>query len=452
MINGPSGFTVNVVDSTGQVLTNPIINGNLPFINGAIVGTLTISSNQLTITPPAGTSKGLIISQSLSGTASLAPTFTYPANSVIINSDNTATQPNQWLTGFDVEHSFGGTRVNNGRDAIHAELYLTAPTSATNSYRYYAGINSLAKINSDDNGTIGTPAGNIYGIGTTVQVAGAVKYWQGVFGYEADIACLAGSGVRTKAGIGVVCFSSDAVSGSYIDTAYIASNNAGAVGWTFGLQFTDAYGAFPIKSTGTLWKSENGSVTTGINFNTMAIAGNVLQWAAGSYYLAGTGDFALRSGTFTTGANTAILIDRWGGDSTYNALSLNGTVANGAMDGLVAGNGGGDPALYLMSIGNIIIRPNGVTTSPYTITSTTFDFTGTSTFLSATAIPAGGTTGSGIKFSSTANYGVFFGSGAPTLSAAKGSLYLRSDGSTTTSRAYINTNGSTTWTALTTVA
>jgi hypothetical protein len=31
-------------------------------------------------------------------------------------------------------------------------------------------------------------------------------------------------------------------------------------------------------------------------------------------------------------------------------------------------------------------------------------------------------------------------------------LYLRSDGSGTTDRAYINTNGSTTWTALTTVA
>lgn len=69
-----------------------------------------------------------------------------------------------------------------------------------------------------------------------------------------------------------------------------------------------------------------------------------------------------------------------------------------------------------------------------------------------TAIPAGGTAGLGYKVSSTANFGVFFGSGAPTLSAAKGSLYLRSDGSTTNDRAYINTDGGTTWTALTTAA
>lgn len=72
--------------------------------------------------------------------------------------------------------------------------------------------------------------------------------------------------------------------------------------------------------------------------------------------------------------------------------------------------------------------------------------------LSGTAIPAGGTAGAGFRFSSTANFGVFFGSGAPTLAAAQGSLYLRSDGSSTSTRAYINTDGSTTWTNITTAA
>jgi hypothetical protein len=71
---------------------------------------------------------------------------------------------------------------------------------------------------------------------------------------------------------------------------------------------------------------------------------------------------------------------------------------------------------------------------------------------SSTGIPPGGANSFGYKFTSTANYGVFFGSGAPTLSAAKGSLYLRSDGTTTNNRAYINTDGGTTWTALTTAA
>lgn len=52
----------------------------------------------------------------------------------------------------------------------------------------------------------------------------------------------------------------------------------------------------------------------------------------------------------------------------------------------------------------------------------------------------------------TTSPGIYSGTGAPTISAAKGSLYLRTDGSTINDRAYINTNGSTTWTAITTVA
>lgn len=58
----------------------------------------------------------------------------------------------------------------------------------------------------------------------------------------------------------------------------------------------------------------------------------------------------------------------------------------------------------------------------------------------ASAIPVGGTAGLGYSFSSATNFGTFFGSGAPTLSAAQGSIYLRSDGSP-----YYNTDGSTGW-------
>ena len=68
------------------------------------------------------------------------------------------------------------------------------------------------------------------------------------------------------------------------------------------------------------------------------------------------------------------------------------------------------------------------------------------------AIPAGGVAGQGITLSATTNFGIYFGSGVPTLSAAQGSLYMRSDGSSTSTRMYVNTNGSTTWTAVTTAA
>ncbi len=70
----------------------------------------------------------------------------------------------------------------------------------------------------------------------------------------------------------------------------------------------------------------------------------------------------------------------------------------------------------------------------------------------AVATPAAGSTSARLLFGTTAGFGIYYGSSAPTVSAAKGSLYLRSDGTTTNDRAYIATDSSGAWTALTTAA
>lgn len=82
----------------------------------------------------------------------------------------------------------------------------------------------------------------------------------------------------------------------------------------------------------------------------------------------------------------------------------------------------------------------------------TISTTGQLSVQTSTAPPAAGASTSGIKFSSTANLGLFWGSGAPTFSAAQGSLYLRTDGSSSSTRAYMNSTGSTTWVAVTTAS
>ena len=76
--------------------------------------------------------------------------------------------------------------------------------------------------------------------------------------------------------------------------------------------------------------------------------------------------------------------------------------------------------------------------------------TGNITADSATAPAAGGM--AAFLASSTAGLGIYVGSGAPTISAAQGSIYLRTDGSSTSTRLYVNTNGSTGWTNVTTAA
>ncbi len=78
------------------------------------------------------------------------------------------------------------------------------------------------------------------------------------------------------------------------------------------------------------------------------------------------------------------------------------------------------------------------------------DFSGSVGVQAGTNVPAGGATGKGLLLSNTSNLGVFFGSGAPTLTAAQGSLYINTAGSGIADRLYVNTTGAAVWTNVTT--
>ena len=81
---------------------------------------------------------------------------------------------------------------------------------------------------------------------------------------------------------------------------------------------------------------------------------------------------------------------------------------------------------------------------------TTLAATGNITADSASALVAGGASAF-IATNTAVGMGVYIGSGAPTVAAAKGSIYLRSDGSSASTRLYVS-DGSTTWIAVTTAS
>jgi len=85
-----------------------------------------------------------------------------------------------------------------------------------------------------------------------------------------------------------------------------------------------------------------------------------------------------------------------------------------------------------------------------TVAGTTGTFTSTLISRSATATPAAASAVPALQFGS-AGIAVYWGTGAPTISAAKGSLYIQTDGNSTSTRLYIN-NGTTTWIAITTAS
>ncbi len=76
---------------------------------------------------------------------------------------------------------------------------------------------------------------------------------------------------------------------------------------------------------------------------------------------------------------------------------------------------------------------------------------GVLTVASLTATPAAGSTAARMLFGTTAGFGIYYGSSAPSVTAAKGSLYLRSDGTGANDRMYVATDGSGTWTPVVTV-
>lgn len=139
---------------------------------------------------------------------------------------------------------------------------------------------------------------------------------------------------------------------------------------------------------------------------------------------------------------------------TGTTVSVTGNITGGNLIGIVAAGSNTITTTGNITGGNILTSGQVSATANVTggniKTGGQVSATGNALFLASTAVPVGGTAGAGIMMSSTAQLGVFFGSGAPTLAAAQGSLYLRTDGSSTSTRLYVNTTGSTSWTAVTT--
>lgn len=196
-------------------------------------------------------------------------------------------------------------------------------------------------------------------------------------------------------------------------------------------------GSLPVwSSTPTLsGLTLGGHLTFSGAFNIGDGAGNspVSIYAEGAF-LAPDGTAGAPSHSFASDSDTGMYLDAGGPNLRF---SRNGTlIAQITATGLdiIGGEqlrfgGSTDVVLTRQAAGRLVLMP-------------------------ATATPSGGSVALALVFGSTSGFGIYIGSGAPTVSAAQGSLYLRSDGSGTTNRAYINNSAGsgTTWTALTTAA
>jgi hypothetical protein len=294
-----------------------------------------------------------------------------------------------------------------------------------------------------------------------------------------------GNLITSAAILGASVTASGNITGSNINTAGIVSATGNIIGGN--LSVTSIVGTLTtaaqtnITSVGTLTSLAVTANVTGGNLTTagqVSATGNI----TGNYFLGNGSQLtgissltAISAGTTNmtvngSGGNISATIGGTSNVAVFTSTGINvlGTVsASGNITGSNINTGAQVVATGNITGGNIntgaqVVATGNITGGNLTtgaqvvaignITGGNLRTAGQLLAASATSIAAGGSQSLGLKFSTTADFGIFFGSGAPTISAAKGSLYLRSDGSTTNDRMYVNTNGGTTWTAVITAA
>lgn len=101
------------------------------------------------------------------------------------------------------------------------------------------------------------------------------------------------------------------------------------------------------------------------------------------------------------------------------------------------------------AVDNAIVRADGTSGVKTQFAYVTADDSGAVHIKTQATTTAGGES---VITMGSAAFAICVGSGAPTLAAKKGSLYLRADGTSSTTRAYVATSGTGAWTAITTAA
>ena len=135
--------------------------------------------------------------------------------------------------------------------------------------------------------------------------------------------------------------------------------------------------------------------------------------------------------------------------------AVNNLQGNGTAGAVVGTTGSFSSTLGVT--GNFAVNTNkftvtassGNTLVAGTLTGTSFSGTGGLTAFSATATPAAASAPSVLTFGS-AGINISFGTGTPSIAAPQGSIYIQTDGSSSSTRLFIR--GSSTWIAVTTAS
>jgi len=240
-----AGGAVNSNGLFRLTTANPITLGT-----SALTWSLTtppVGVSGLTIAPAAlSPNQGLVINQNGAGTVGVG--FSY--NPITIIDNLAASGPA--LDGVSIFMGLNGSAVNNARQAFVSTLWLTQPTSSSNSNRNYVAGVFWANAASSDGGGVGTEKGAIFGVNPIATLSAAATHMAALVGGEVDISAATGSSVLDKYGWMITKLSTDAVAGSRNDAGLLYSAQIGAIGWGTLIQVGDGLNASPIATAGSI--------------------------------------------------------------------------------------------------------------------------------------------------------------------------------------------------------
>jgi hypothetical protein len=242
------------------------------------IGTPAIATAELTIQPPLlTTTTGFNVYQELHGTSS----HTIPGNEIYINGDDMAAgfgPFNSQSQALQIQHVFGGSNMTGGRTSLEVDSYLIAPSSTSNIYHDYIGLQVNMICDSGDNGSISAYHGGIFGANITSEAQNGATFLEGVVGMELNWALVAGCSALLNTGLSLVPGGNNAVRGSLLDAAL----NFGSVGGStplFLMILTDVHGAAPLDSSGTILGTDGNAhtVLSGIDLSSYTFTNYFLK-------------------------------------------------------------------------------------------------------------------------------------------------------------------------------
>ncbi|MDE2106680.1 MAG: hypothetical protein KGL39_56210 [Patescibacteria group bacterium] len=340
---------LSVTDTTDSTSTTT---GSLITSGGAGVAKSLSVGGSVLITPPASSlTTAVKTTQTAHGSTGGTQLYNNLFNISSDDADTGTSTSTSFSLGHYVQHVFGGANATGGREALFANLILSAATKpntggTANPNDFYVASSGQSQANASDGGTLGgSEKGQMIGGNFLGVLSGTATGFKLATGALNEVYMLSGSSAKTKA-IAVLSYGeTDAVQGSTYDAAMVITAKTGATaGGKYGVLIGDVLGAAPLASTATiLGTTGTGTVGSGIDISGYTISNSAFK--STGFSVDGTGNVT-GVGIFSAATTVAGLPTAASGAHSRRFVTDSTVAASGNFGAIVAGTGANVVPVY----------------------------------------------------------------------------------------------------------